>query len=229
VATADFDAYADTYRRAVEDSIAFSNVEHDFFSRRKARAILDLARRRLGDPGTLRMLDVGCGVGSTDRFLAGEVGALSGVDTSAEAVSRAASNVPAVDYRSYDGGRIPFDDASMDLTFAICVFHHVPPEERGHLAAEMRRVLRRGGLAVVFEHNPLNPLTRLAVSRCEFDEDAILLTRGESARLLEDAGLRPLERRYMIFFIFDRPRSARFEEALGWLPAGAQHYVAGAK
>ncbi len=229
MATADFDAYADTYLSAVEGSIAFSNVELDFFSRRKALAILDLARRRLGDPRDLRMLDVGCGVGITDRFLVSGVGALAGVDTSAEAVSRAARAHPSVDYRAYDGDRIPFEDSSMDLAFAICVFHHVAPGDRAHLAAEMRRVLRPGGLAVVFEHNPLNPLTRLAVSRCEFDEDAILLTRGESTRMLESAGMRALERRYVIFFTFDRPRAARLESALGWLPAGAQHYVAAAR
>ena len=39
----------------------------------------------------------------------------------------------------------------------------------------MRRVVRPGGLLCIIEHNPFNPLTRLAVVRCEFDRDAVLL------------------------------------------------------
>jgi SAM-dependent methyltransferase len=229
VATSEFDAYADSYQRAVEQSISFAGGELDFFARRKARALLDLAARRLGDPGGLRMLDVGCGVGITDRFLAGEVGALSGVDLSVEAVERAALRNPSVDYASYDGADLPFRDGSMDVAFAICVFHHVPTTERAHLASELGRVLRPGGLAVIFEHNPWNPLTRVAVSRCEFDEDAILLTRGEAARTLADAGLRAVERRYIVFFPFDRPRAGSVERALRHVPLGAQHYVAAAR
>ena len=34
------------------------------------------------------------------------------------------------------------------------------------------------------KHNPLNPLTRLVVSRCEFDRDAVLLTAKAAKRLL---------------------------------------------
>ena len=41
-------------------------------------------------PPGLSGLDVGCGVGLTDRFLVGRVGELHGVDTAEEAVARAA-------------------------------------------------------------------------------------------------------------------------------------------
>ena len=76
------------------------------------------------------------------------MGALLGVDTSREAVERARSTDPSVWYSAYDGDRFPFEDTSVDLAFAICVFHHVPPRERDALAAEMRRVVRPGGLVV---------------------------------------------------------------------------------
>jgi hypothetical protein len=52
------------------------------------------------------------------------------------------------------------------------------------------------------------------------------MTRGEAARTLASAGLTPVERRYIIFLPFERPRVAALERALAWLPAGAQHYVA---
>jgi len=224
----DFDAYADSYRQAVQGSIDFCGQDLDQFTKRKADHLLDLAARRVGVPERLRALDVGCGVGETDRFLYGRLGELHGVDTSEAAVERAAQRNPSVRYRAYEGRRLPYDDGQFDLAFAICVAHHVPPVERDGFASELARVVRAGGLVALFEHNPLNPLTRLAVSRCEFDEDAVLLTRRGAGRLLARAGLRPAEERYIIFLPFQRRRTPAFERALARVPLGAQYYVAAA-
>ena len=60
----------------------------------------------------------------------------------------------------------------------------------------------------------------------EFDEDAILLPRRTSQRLLRTAGFTPVESRFVIFLPMDRPLVSRLERYLGWLPLGAQHYVA---
>jgi hypothetical protein len=80
-------------------------------------------------------------------------------------------------------------------------------------------------MVTILEHNPLNPATRLVVSRCEFDEDAILLGRRESERLLTDAGLAPAETAYILFFPFRND----FERHLSRLPMGAQYYVASSR
>jgi SAM-dependent methyltransferase len=221
-----FDAYADAYGDAVQRSIAFSGAEHDFFTRRKAYHLLDLASRRLGPPASLSALDVGCGVGLTDSYLAGGFGELEGVDTATETVRRAAAANPSVSYRAYDGERLPYGDGRFDLAFAICVLHHVPPERRPGFVAELRRVVRPGGLVAVFEHNPFNPLTRLAVFRCAFDDDAELTTAGSVGRLLRDAGLRSVERRYVILLPSDRRRVLALENAVRTLPLAAQYYVA---
>ena len=88
----------------------------------------------------------------------------------------------------------------------------------------MIRACRPGGLVVLFEHNPFNPLTRRAVHGCEFDRDAKLLSRRRASSLLADTGLRP-RGRYIEFF----PRESRLlrgiEGRLGWLPLGAQYAV----
>ncbi len=76
----------------------------------------------------MRALDVGCGVGVTDAHLAGRFAELQGVDTSEEAIRRAAAANPGVLYRAYDGDRLPYEDETFDLAFAICVMHHVDPE-----------------------------------------------------------------------------------------------------
>jgi SAM-dependent methyltransferase len=223
---ASFDEYADDYRGAVQRSIAFSGVEHALFTRRKARHLLDIVRRRLGPPEQVRALDVGCGVGSTDAYLVRRLAELDGTDISAEALRRAAEANPSVRYTTYEGESLPYEDGRFDLAFAICVVHHVPPAQRHGFAAELRRVVRPGGLVVVFEHNPLNPLTRLAVARCEFDGDAVLLTAGSARTLLRGAGLRPLEHRYVILLPSEAPRLVAAEGLFGRLPLAAQYYVA---
>jgi len=93
----------------------------------------------------------------------------------------------------------------------------------------VRRTLIPGGLLMIFEHNPLNPLTRLAVARCEFDRDAQLLTRGLSARLLKQAGFTIAEKRFILVSPFAFKGSGCLERAFCQAPLGAQYYVVGQK
>ena len=155
-----------------------------------------MARRRIGDPSSLEALDVGAGIGLVDEHLTNDFGRVVGLDVSSAMVERAAERNPGAEYVAYDGTTFPFETASFDVVFASCVFHHVPVGERARLAGEMARVTRPGGLAIILEHNPINPATRFAVSRCEFDEDAVLMRMSESRSLLAGAGLR--ERRARI-------------------------------
>jgi SAM-dependent methyltransferase len=224
-----FDAYKDSYKEAVQDSIAFSGLDVEFFTERKVTHLLQLARTRLGPPSSLRIADIGCGVGLSDRLLAPAVGELHGVDMARGALETAARDNPRVHYHHFDGTRLPFEDGALDMTFAINVFHHVPPQDRSGLVTEMARVVRPGGLVAIYEHNPLNPLTRLAVNRCAFDADAVLLGRGELARLARGAGLELVTQGYILFFPWRARLFPLLERALGWLPLGAQHCMAARK
>lgn len=226
VGAAAFDDHAADYRETLRRSIAFSGVEQEVFTRRKVRHLLDVVRRRLGPTERVRALDVGCGVGLTDAYLVGRLGELDGTDVSGEAVRRAAEANPSVRYTRSAGDELPYEDERFDLAFAICVLHHVPPDGRTRLVAELRRVVRPGGLVVVFEHNPFNPLTRLAVARCDFDADAVLVTKRTADRLLRGGGLRPVERRYVILLPTEAPRLVAAERVLAALPLAAQYYVA---
>src|ERR1700704_117553 len=125
----DFDHHADTYRDDVANAIRWSGKDVDYFAEGKADLLVDVARRRLGDPTKLSALDVGCGVGVTDRFLAGRFGDLHGVDIASNAVEKAREANPKVHYASYDGGALPFADDAVDLAFTICVIHHVPTDD----------------------------------------------------------------------------------------------------
>ncbi len=221
-----FDSYRGNYRDVVQSSIDFSGLPHSFFMRAKADLLRELIARRLGSEKPV-MLDVGCGVGSFHPLLRGMVGRLSGIDVSSASIAQARADNGDVDYRAFDGRRFPFDDEGFDLVTAICVLHHVPPAEWAHFMSEMRRVVRPGGLICVIEHNPLNPLTRLAVARCEFDRDAVLLGAGKTRNLMVAGGLREIGARYFLLLPWEAKLARRVEGALGNLPLGAQYAAFG--
>jgi ubiquinone/menaquinone biosynthesis C-methylase UbiE len=129
----------------------------------------------------------------------------------------------------YEGDKLPLEDNTMDIVFASCVMHHLQPKDLTKFTAEMTRVVRPGGLVAIIEHNPWNPLTRLAVSSCEFDRDAVLLTRKTASRLLKDAGLYIQDEAYILFFPLNYGFCRAVESRLRWLPLGAQYLVIGQK
>jgi len=221
-----FDAYSESYESHVERSIGFLGRGHDFYTRAKADRLIEQLARRLGAPRTLRVLDVGCGIGETDRFLKDRLGALRGADVSAESVERARRDNPGIPYDVIDGTTFPYADDSFDAAFAACVFHHVPPDQRLRLMEEIRRVLRPGGLMILFEHNPWQPLTRLAVSRCEFDRDAELLRLRDAQRLFREAAYGVVEARYILYLPF-RVKGSLPSAWTRCFPFGAQYFVTG--
>jgi len=221
-----FDAHADDYRSAVAKSISFAGQEHDYFARRKAEYLVELTAELVGKPADLSVLDIGCGVGVVDRFLVPSFRELHGVDVAGEAVARAAQDHPDGHFCVYDGGALPFADDTFDVAFAACVLHHVGRPERAAFVAEMQRVIHPGGIGVVFEHNLFNPLTRLAVRRCEFDVGVHLLSRFGTTRLLRQSGVSPVASAYIIVHTSSRPALDRLEHRLANVPLGSQYYVA---
>jgi SAM-dependent methyltransferase len=222
----EFDRYAESYRSEVDRA---AGVSVEGLAGEKARLILDVLSRVLGSPDRLRVLDIGCGIGLVEQELEQKVADLWATDMSEKSVEIAKTRAPATRFIHSAGETLPFDSGSFDAAFTICVIHHVPPAARAKFIGEMLRVLRPGGAAIIFEHNPLNPMTRFIVSRCAFDEDAILLRCAESERLLMNGGATVAGRRYVGFSPIRHTLVERMERSLGWLPAGAQYCVWGKK
>jgi SAM-dependent methyltransferase len=221
-----FDAYRDSYRDEVEQSISFVRQDLAFFTEAKANQLLDVVARRLGPPAALTALDVGCGLGLTDAYLVSRFRQLHGVDVAASVVAAAAQANPAVEYQFSDGRQLPYERGAFDVTFTICVVHHVAVPERSAFVRELARVTRVGGLVVVFEHNPLNPLTRVAVSRCEFDRGVTLARLAALRTLVAAAGLEAVEDGYILFFPWRGRALRQIERGLARLPLGAQYMLA---
>jgi SAM-dependent methyltransferase len=200
------DPYPD-YIAEVNRSIAFAGAEQSFFTAGKAKRAIDILQTQGLNPAAMSLLDIGCGVGLIHPYLASRFKDMVGVDVSAEALASARANNPSNLYWQYDGVRLPFADQCFD--------------------AEARRILRPGGMLMIFEHNPWNPLTRLAVSRCAFDYDAVLLSPSQSTRLLRQGGFVSVGREFLFFTPFPAAPIQRAEQALRWCPAGAQYVAMG--
>ncbi len=142
-------------------------------------------------------------------------------------VERGRQANPSVTYHVGDALALPFDAQTFDVAFATTVLHHVDPEHWSSFTSELHRVLRPRGMAVIFEHNPLNPLSRRAVRRCEFDDDAVLLSSRKTRRLMQLGHFDIVEERYILLTPWTNGFAQRLEAAAKRLPFGAQYYVAG--
>jgi SAM-dependent methyltransferase len=117
----------------------------------------------LGDVAGRRVLDYGCGHGMAAVVLARHGATVTGIDLSAgyiaEARRRAAANEVEVDFRQADAEHLPFPDDSFDAVWGCAILHHLDLQRA---AAELRRVLRPGGVAVFCEPWGGNPLLEWA-------------------------------------------------------------------
>lgn len=226
----EFDKYARSYDQAVNQAIAFSGLDVDFFTRVKADDLLvRLARHGRSGTSGIHALDVGCGVGNYHAILAPHLATLTGVEVSADSIDVARERMPNLSYEVYDGTRLPFAQHMFDCVFTICVMHHVPPSAWTGFVAEMYRVARPGSLVAVYEHNPLNPATRYVVNSCEFDRDAVLLWPRQVRKLLSAAGFGDIRARSILTVPPLGSILGAVDRMFALLPFGAQYVVTAVK
>jgi SAM-dependent methyltransferase len=103
-------------------------------------------------PRGSEVLDVGCGNG----FIAHHLSALLG--TSVVGIDLAENTRALIDYRRYDGAAFPVVDNSFDAVLLCYVLHHA--QDVGVVVSEMRRALRQGGRAVIYEDIPQTLMDR---------------------------------------------------------------------
>jgi ubiquinone/menaquinone biosynthesis C-methylase UbiE len=96
-------------------------------------------------------LDFGCGPGFLAAAVAPKVTKVVACDISGGVIScaRIVNPAPNIDYRKIGkGGRIPAEDASVDLIYTFAVIQHVTDDVLRSILAEFQRVLKPGALVV---------------------------------------------------------------------------------
>ncbi len=225
---AEFDKFADEYRSVHTANIAISGEQPDYFADYK---IKDLAAEYFAHGSRTdapAVLDFGAGIGTSVPFVQKYLphAQLTCLDVSAKSLEIGRIRFPEqATFMLFDGSHIPFLDASFDIAFAACVFHHIDHAKHVALLTEIRRVLTPNGIAMIFEHNPYNPVTVRVVNTCPFDENAHLIRARAMRKRITEAGFNNVQIRYRIFF----PRILRIfrplERWMTWLPLGGQYYA----
>jgi ubiquinone/menaquinone biosynthesis C-methylase UbiE len=157
-------------RRAVAPQCAgeysFLNTTHSSLVFERERALLAALGRHLQVPlEEAEILDVGAGVGTSLALLAAygsDATRLHGVDVVADRIERGRAQFPAFDLRVSDGYTLPFGDGSFDVVQQITMLSSVHDDVlRERIVAEMRRVLRPGGVLLSFDVTSIPVLPRV--------------------------------------------------------------------
>lgn len=227
--SAAFDEYAERYEEIHDrNSAKYFGEKSDYFVQVKVEILVRELRAMRFPMDGLRVLDVGCGTGLLEEAVAAASvdWEMTGVDISQKSldIARGKFAPDAVRLELFDGEHLPFVEDSFDLVLAAGVFHHIPPEKRVVILREIRRVMRVGGMFMLFEHNPYNPVTRYVLRSYAFDKDAVLLSNREAGRLCSEAGIAHHKSGYYIFFPGMLRGLRRFEKRLSWFPMGGQFW-----
>jgi SAM-dependent methyltransferase len=220
---AEFDLLADEYRVLHKENVAITGEAPEYFSEYKIADMADLLnRQRLP---TTNILDFGSGIGNSllyfRKYFPGSE--ICCADVSARSIEIAQSRFPGPEKYVQIDNSIPLPEASQDVVFSACVFHHIPHEEHLHWLAELRRITKPGGVLVIYEHNPLNPLTVHAVNTCPLDVNARLIYGRTMRQRALKGGWKDAEIGYKLFFPFFLSALRPIEGHLEWLALGAQY------
>jgi SAM-dependent methyltransferase len=208
----------------LDRSIRLGGESGEYFAGLKARYLAQFLEPNFAG----KVLDFGCGVGLLARFLPYYLPncELHGYDPSRSSLDMIPPELSA------RGKFTSFKEqlhSDYDLIVVANVMHHVPLELRRNIVIDLRKRLSVGGKLVIFEHNPLNPLTRLVVKQCPFDIGVVLLWPRELLECFNSAGLHLQRRDYITFFPRWLAWLRPLESKLSWCPFGAQYVVVGDK
>jgi SAM-dependent methyltransferase len=176
-----YDAIADRFaewQRAIDDSVRLERVA----------ALLELLPERPD------VLELGSGAGVRSTQILAERGRLTGIDLSAEQVSRARSRIPAATFVHGDVMTVELPAGSFDAVVSFYVLNNLPREELAPLLQRVVFWLRPGGCFLASLPQSDNPGWRGEWLGVEMyfsgHESAVTL------RLAQEAGLQIVEEAY---------------------------------
>ena len=149
----------------------------------------------LRDAGVRTILELGCGTGHDAARLAGEGYSVTAVDLSGEAIGEAQARFGALArFLVADmTRRLPFPDGGFDAVMSNVAVHMFPDAVTRAVFAQVRRLVRTGGL-FVFHVNSLEdrPLRARSLPARELEPDYVAEESGQTVHFFSEAYLREL-------------------------------------
>ena len=218
----DFDDYSDDYDGVLKRSLGVFGRDLDFFVRRK----VEIVKSHIENEPS-RILEYGCGTGRNLAFLAKAFpnADIVGYDVSKSSMDAAKEKHPELEF-CFDHKDLS-NSKPFDLIVVAGVIHHVNPDKYDEVFYDLNSLLTLDGSLFIFEHNPFNPVTRRIVSNCEFDVDAILISKNSLISKTEQHNLKAEGWGYFLFlpWVF----FSRVESVLSKIPLGGQYWIQFAK
>ena len=192
-----FDQYA-----ALQDYNAFTPASN--------QRLIDAFVRLTGLPRGARVADLGCGSGVFSTLLHRAGYKVTGVDLSLAQIERARAKDPEISFEVADVENLPFDSESFDGVLLSAIVHHLP--DPSACAAEVYRVLVKGGRFMAFDPNRMNPF--------------MYLYRDRSSPFYSSVGVTENERPILAWRTADVFRRAGFSVESDFLSSLSYQYVA---
>ena len=161
--------------------------------------------------GGLHFMEMGCGAGPNLRWLAGRGMRVSGVDISPKALELARQNLGSAGVGGQIGQLVeapatetPFEDESLDGVIEACVFQHLYKDERIRAFAEVKRVLKPGGVFVGYMLDVGHTVyQKRRDEQMEGDPGTLILSDGRSKLYLTDIGISHFYRKEELISLLD--------------------------
>jgi ubiquinone/menaquinone biosynthesis C-methylase UbiE len=203
----EFDEYIANYRTNCDQYLGLSGETSVFFAKYKAGKLAAWLKDQMHLAPEI--LDFGCGDGMMTHFVQQEFpqAKVYGIDPSPKSIEEAKTHYEKIRFSTHseEQKQLPFRDDSFDLIFSAGVFHHIPFTDHPIYIQELFRLLKPNGYLVLFELNPLNPLTVLTFKRNPIDRYATLMQPRYTLRLVKQYG--KTTTKYYCFY----------PKCLGWL------------
>ena len=184
----EFDEFAKNYRAEQDKHLSLTGDDSEYFARYKVHQLATWNPNLLSKANNI--LDFGCGDGLMSSYLAYYFNnsKVFGTDISEESVDIAKANYKNINFSMIAENHIDFPDNFFDIVCSAGVFHHIKHTEHHIWIAELMRVLKPGGICVIFEPNPLNPGTQYIFWNHPMEENAQMLWPWYTKKFLNPFG-----------------------------------------
>ena len=166
----DFDKFAHDYKAILDKSLELGGEKGEYFSKYKA----DFVSRRVGKDFSGKILDYGCGIGLLSEDLLQHMphATVDGMDVSTASIEHVPSHLKKQGLFTCDINSLRQD---YDVIVIANVLHHVEMLQRRSVIAKLKGLIKKKGKIIIFEHNPINPLTCKIVRESPLDRGVVLL------------------------------------------------------